>query len=270
MLQIMSVNFDNEIPQWRTNLETIPYNVLVVVRQGQVRYEINGSVVIAEAEDVLFIPRGARRSGENKDGIPHQKHTVLFTFEPGAETGIPFVDQGHFIKFRLSPSQYAYHRCDRLYEEMRGGKSYRSIICLGILQELLGMIARELEQPALTPSKLKYAEAVKAYLLEHYREQIEIARLAALIGRSPNYVTAVFKEVYGRSPIRYMHELRMQEACSLLLGSNMTVAGISQYLGYYDTSYFHRVFKKYCGLSPTEYVTQSQRSGMPPLINTIT
>lgn len=83
MLQIMSVNFDNEIPQWRTNLETIPYNVLVVVRQGQVRYEINGSVVIAEAEDVLFIPRGARRSGENKDGIPHQKHTVYLHASPG-------------------------------------------------------------------------------------------------------------------------------------------------------------------------------------------
>ncbi|MEC0371749.1 helix-turn-helix domain-containing protein [Paenibacillus chibensis] len=260
MIQILSVNFDQNIPDWRTQLETIPYNVLVVVREGRVRYEINEQVTDAEAGDVLFIPRGARRAGENLSGIPHQKHTVLFTCEPGAKTGIPFLDQGQFVRFRLSPIEYAFHRCDKLYEEMRGGRSYRSIICLGILQELLGMIARELDKPALAPIKLKYADTMKAFLLEHYREQIEITRLAALIGRSPSYASAVFKEVHGRSPIRYMHQLRMLEACSLLLGSDMTVAGISQYLGYYDTSYFHRVFKKHCGQSPTEYVAQGSAS----------
>ncbi|KKO55329.1 helix-turn-helix domain-containing protein [Paenibacillus sp. DMB20] len=267
MLQMMSVNFDNHIPHWRTQLETITHNVLVVVREGQVRYEINGNVVTAEAEDVLFIPKGARRAGENMNGVPHQKFTVLFTCETGVQTGIPFVDKGHFVKFKLSSSQYAYHRCERLYDEMRSGRNYRSIICLGILQELLGMIARELDRPTLTPSKLKYAETIKAYLLEHYREQIEISQLAALIGRSPNYITAVFKEVCGLSPIRYMHQLRMLEAYSLLLGSDMTVADISQYLGYYDTSYFHRVFKKHCGLSPTEYAAQANLAGTPLLFS---
>lgn len=267
MIQLMSVNFDNNIPNWRTQMETIAYNVLVVVREGRVRYIINGDEVIAEKEDVLFIPKSTRRSGENLMGSPHQKHTILFTNDAGLSTGVPFLDQGQYIKFKISNIQYAYHRCEKLYEEMRGSKSFRSLICLGIMQELIGMLARDLEKPALTPSKLKYAETIKTYLLEHYREQIEIDQLAKLIYRSPNYVATLFKEVYGLSPIRYMHQLRMLEACNLLLSSDMTVASITQYLGYYDTSYFYRIFKKYSGMSPTEYIKRGDQTDLLKLFS---
>ena len=95
----------------------------------------------------------------------------------------------------------------------------------------------------LPPSKRNYADTIKSYLLDHYREPIEIDKLAKLIHRSPNYATALFKEVYGHSPIRYMHQLRVLEACGLLLHSDMTIAHIAHYLGYYDTSYFYRMFK---------------------------
>ncbi len=139
---------------------------------------------------------------------------------------------------------------------MRGGKSYRTMICQGIMQELIGMLARELEKTELAPSKRNYADTIKSYLLEHYRESIEIDALARLIHRSPSYAAALFKEVYGQSPIRYMHQLRVQEACSLLIHSDMSITHIADYLGYYDTSYFYRMFKKHTGFSPSDYVQQ--------------
>ncbi|MGG3307579.1 AraC family transcriptional regulator [Paenibacillus lautus] len=267
MIQLMSVNFDDYIPNWRTQLETIEYNVLVVVREGKVKYEINGEEIIAEKEDVLFIPRSTRRSGSNWNGIPHQKHTILFTLDHQGSTGIPFLDAGQCMKFNLSHIQYAYHRCERLYEEMRGGKSYRTMICQGIMQELIGTLARELEKTELAPSKRNYADTIKSFLLEHYREPIEIDGLAKLIHRSPSYAAALFKEVYGLSPIRYMHQLRVLEACSLLLHSDMTIAHIAHYLGYYDTSYFYRMFKKYTGLSPSDYVQQGDQSDVSMLLS---
>ncbi|MGC6584286.1 helix-turn-helix domain-containing protein [Paenibacillus sp. Dod16] len=265
MIQLMSVNFDDYIPNWRTQLETIEYNVLVVVREGKVRYEINGEDIIAEQEDVLYIPQSTRRSGGNWKDTSHQKHTILFTLDRQEPTGIPFLDAGRFMKFNLSHIQYVYRRCERLYEEMRGGKSYRTMICQGIMQELIGMLARELEKNELAPSKRNYADTIKSYLLEHYREPIEIDRLAKLIHRSPSYAAALFKEVYGLSPIRYMHQLRVLEACSLLLHSDMTIAHIAHYLGYYDTSYFYRMFKKHTGLSPSDYVQQDDRSDISML-----
>ncbi|WP_245600142.1 helix-turn-helix domain-containing protein [Paenibacillus harenae] len=260
VIQIMSVHFDHSIPNWRTHLETIGHNVLVLVREGKVKYEINGEEVVAEKGDFLFIPKSTRRSGENDRNGTHQKHTILFTLDSGLRTGIPFLDEGQFIKAKIANFQYASHRCERLYEEMRGSKRFRSFICLGIMQELIGMLAREMEKPELAPMKQKYAQIVKTYLLEHYREPVEIEQLAKLIHRSPNYTTALFKEVYGHSPIRYMHQLRVLEACNLLLNSDMTVSGIAQYLGYYDTSYFFRIFKKHSGMSPTEFIVQGDQS----------
>ncbi|WP_336789984.1 helix-turn-helix domain-containing protein [Paenibacillus sp. MMO-177] len=38
----------------------------------------------------------------------------------------------------------------------------------------------------------------------------------------------------------------------------MTVADIAQYLGYYDPSYFFRMFKKHVGLSPSEFITRGR------------
>ena len=102
MIQLMSVNFDDYIPNWRTQLETIEYNVLVVVREGKVRYEINGEDIIAEKEDVLYIPQSTRRSGSNWKDTSHQKHTILFTLDRQEPTGIPFLDAGRFMKFNLS------------------------------------------------------------------------------------------------------------------------------------------------------------------------
>ncbi|QHW33056.1 helix-turn-helix transcriptional regulator [Paenibacillus rhizovicinus] len=267
MIQILSVHFDHYIPHWRTQPEAIGYNVMVLVTEGKVRYQINGEDIVAEQGDFLYIPQSTHRCGENLPGSPHQKYTVLFTFEPGRNTGIPFLDQRRFLRFRLANFQYAQRRFERLYEEMRGSESFRSVICLGIAQELLGILSRELEKPEMTPIKMQYAQIVRHYVLEHYREPIEIEQLARLIHRSPNYTTALFKEVFGHPPIRYMHQLRVLEACNLLLNSDMTIAGISQYLGYYDSSYFFRIFKKYSAMTPAEFVARGRQSELNPIFS---
>ncbi|MFD1906464.1 hypothetical protein ACFSQ7_24595 [Paenibacillus rhizoplanae] len=53
---------------------------------------------------------------------------------------------------------------EKLFMEMRGVKSFRSMICQGILQELLGITARELEQPEIAPMKVQYARTIQNYL----------------------------------------------------------------------------------------------------------
>lgn len=267
MINILNVHFDDFIPNWRTQMDTIHYHVLVLVREGKVRYEINGEPIIAERGDLLFIPEGTRRSGDNFMSTPHQKHTILFRLDRDVPVGIPFLDQPSFIKFKIANFPYMIRRCERLFEEIRDSKSLRSWICQGIVQELIGIVAREQERPELTPIRMKYAQIVKSYMLEHYREPIEIEHLAKLINRSPNYTTSLFKEVFGHAPIRYMHQLRVLEACNLLLHSDMTVSNIAHYLSYYDTSYFFRVFKKYSGMSPTEFITYGDPSDLSHLFS---
>lgn len=255
-----SVHFDHHIPNWRTNYQEIPMNVLVLVVDGKVTYTINGEQIIAERGDLIYIPKQTHRAGSNHLEGLHQKYSILFYYEEIAKDYLPFLANERFFIFKIRNLQYLQRRFAHLYEEYRGGGAYRLLICAGIFQELAGMISRELEKLEVTPIKMKYAQTISRYLLEHYREPVEIEQLARLIHRSPNYTIAVFKEVTGQTPIKYLHQLRVTEACNLLLNTDMTVSSISSYLGYYDPSYFFRIFKKLMSMSPTDYIT----NGRPP------
>lgn len=254
-MNILAVFFDNLIPNWCSHKERIDYNVFILVVKGRVKYSIDGEQVIAEKGDLLFIPSETVREAENHESGLHQKYTVVFTLNENKNivypNTFPIEKKFHHIKSR-NP-EYVKHRFERLFIDSRGDKKFRTYICVGILQELLGMFARELESPSVTPSKVKYVSIIEQYLLENYRNSIEIEQLAKLINRSPSYTISIFKELMGQSPIRYIHQLRIIEACNLLLNTEMTIVAISEYLGYYDPSYFSRMFKKLTSMSPKEF-----------------
>jgi len=231
----------------------LPVNVLILVVQGRVQYSLNGKQVTAEKGDILFIPSSTIREGKNHESGAHQKYTLLFDIPEYEISNIPFPVDQNFYHIKTRSFEYMKHRFERLYFDIRGDKKYRDYVCLGILQEIIGLFARELESSTITPIKVKYAQIIERFLLENYRKQIEIEQLAKLIHRSPNYTISVFKEVIGQSPIKYIHQLRVMEACNLLLNTDMTVVAISEYLGYYDTSYFSRMFKKLASMSPKEF-----------------
>ncbi|MFD0958461.1 helix-turn-helix domain-containing protein [Paenibacillus chungangensis] len=258
MINIHSANYDDRIPNWRTHPEVIPYHIFVLVQDGKVRYVLNGTEMIAERGDFLFIPQDTLREGSNYEDTPHQKHTLLFTVENDDcdDRVIPYLKEGITRKVKVTDFQYVHSRFRRMIEEWRGSRHYRKWVCEGIVQELIGLLGQALENPELAPNRMVFAETIHAYLLNHYREPIELEQLASLIQRSPGYTTALFKEVYGQTPIRYMHHLRILEACNLLSNSDLNVSDISQYLGYYDASYFFRMFKRMTGVTPSDYMRQ--------------
>ncbi|MDF2653385.1 MAG: transcriptional regulator, AraC family [Paenibacillus sp.] len=252
MLALHSVHLDNHIPNWRTNLRMMDFNVIVLMIDGKVKYTINDRTVIGEKGELLFIPVGTLRTGENFEG-EHQKITVLFKHSEEDAQELPFLRDAHFNKCKIRNQEYIKRRFERLYLEAKGDNKFNSYVVTGILLELVGMTAREFELMEVTPIKLKLTNELQKYLIAHYRQSIHIEQLAALIHRSANYTISMFREVVGVSPIQYVHQLRMKEACNLLTNSDLSITEISNYLGYYDHSYFFRIFKKYTSMSPTEY-----------------
>ena len=264
MPHIFNVYYDNLITNWRSLREPIRHNILVLVVEGKVNYHVDNSEVTAERGDFIFFPEGIRRSGENHPSGFHRKYTIVIA--PSKNTNqVPLLSKQQYVKFKPHNFQYIQKRFEKLYEESLNRDPYQAVIGNGILEELLGLLSREMEKPEVPSMKVKFANIIKDYLIEHYHEQIEISQLAQLIQRSPNYTTAIFREVIGHSPINYMHQLRIMEACNLLIGSDMTIAHISSHLGFYDTSYFFRIFKKYTGMSPTEFIAKGQHINVSQL-----
>ncbi|MCJ8009819.1 AraC family transcriptional regulator [Lederbergia wuyishanensis] len=252
ILEFESANFDNMIHNWGMIKDTITFHVIVLVVEGKVLYNINNEEILLEKGEIMYIPKYSLRSGENFSGKPHQKYTILFHLEE-ERIDIPYLLQRQCFIVKPRNFEYFKQRAEFLYTDLRGNKKYNDFICQGILKEIIGMLAREKEENEIPPMKLKYAQDIQEYIMKHYRNNIEINNLAKLIQKSPNYTIAIFKEVTGQSPIQYLHHLRILEACNLLVNSNMDIAYISDYLGFYDTSYFSRTFKKIMSISPREY-----------------
>jgi AraC-like DNA-binding protein/quercetin dioxygenase-like cupin family protein len=91
------------------------------------------------------------------------------------------------------------------------------------------------------------------YLEEHAAETIRVADVAAHVALSPGRFAHLFKTQTGRSVIEYLHELRFDRVCAALRESDLSVQEIAGDAGYNDFSFFHKVFRRYAGCSPTEY-----------------
>ena len=66
----------------------------------------------------------------------------------------------------------------------------------------------------------------------------------------------LFKSTYGISPIEYKQKIKINKAKLLLEGSTLSIAEISEQLGFYDAAYFTKAFKHHAGCTPTEYIKQ--------------
>ncbi|WP_165452787.1 AraC family transcriptional regulator [Paenibacillus thalictri] len=259
MLCLSSVHFDNRIPNWRKDIGATDTNVLALVLEGKVRYTLAGKSFILEKGELLFFPNGVIRAGENVEE-DHQKITVLFRHEEEDAQQLPLLNAEPYVKCKIRKFEYMKRRFERLFYETVGDGKFQPWVVNGIFNEIVGIASREFESVEIAPSKQKLAGELQEYLVSHYRQPVNIEQVAALIHRSPNYTISLFREVTGLSPIQYVHQLRMKEACSMLSNSDLTVTEISNYLGYYDHSYFFRMFKKHTGVSPTEY----RQSGTTP------
>lgn len=254
--------FDDMIPNWRMPPGVVHDHIMVLVVRGKLLYTINQSQVTAEEGDLVYIPKGTYRGSENIGGEPHQKYSVLFnhTFSEGT---VPLFDQGCFVKVKVRNFDYIKKRFIGLHQEVLEAKPFYQLLCGGVVQELAGIASREIEAGEISPMKWKLARKLQHYIMKNYRKPIHVKELADLIQRSPNYTITLFKEATGQTPVKYLQQLRIAEARNLLRNTDMTVTEIADYLGFYDTSYFYRTFKKATSLSPSDYAARRDKGEDP-------
>lgn len=97
------------------------------------------------------------------------------------------------------------------------------------------------------------------YLEQHFTEEISLSEVAEKFFFTASYFSIFFKKGTGKTFSQYIKELRMERACALLRDTNKKVSEISEKVGYADSAYFGKVFKKHTGLSPEEFRKRNYR-----------
>ena len=90
-----------------------------------------------------------------------------------------------------------------------------------------------------------------------------MAQLAAECNLSPRYFARAFKKSTGMPPHRWLTQRRLARAKDLLASSDLTLTEIATACGFYDQSYFTRVFAKYEGTSPGRWRSDVGRVERP-------
>lgn len=105
-----------------------------------------------------------------------------------------------------------------------------------------------------------YVVGAIKYIQFNYSRDIGINDIAAAVGVSRSHLYRVFVGHLGQSPVEYLTQFRISEACSLLETTNLTVAEVAYSVGFFDQFYFSRVFKKAKGVPPSRYAANKTAS----------
>lgn len=104
------------------------------------------------------------------------------------------------------------------------------------------------------------AEEIAGYIREHLSEDINNVTLAERFHFHKNYLSSQFARCYGKPIHQYILEMRIIRAVSLLESGRKSISEISESVGFKDSNYFARYFKKITGVSPTAYVNKSKKT----------
>ncbi|MBO7303620.1 MAG: AraC family transcriptional regulator [Clostridia bacterium] len=106
---------------------------------------------------------------------------------------------------------------------------------------------------AISGSKPTVAEAAKRYIHENIEKRLSIRDICAEVGCSKTTLISAFKKEFGITVNSAITKAKLDEAKRLLIAGKMSINEVAQATGFYDQSYFSKVFSAHCGISPSEF-----------------
>jgi AraC-like DNA-binding protein len=94
---------------------------------------------------------------------------------------------------------------------------------------------------------------IERYIHDKYADGASVAGLAQALRLSESRAIHLVREIFGRSFIKLVTEMRLRTATSLLRETSMPILDVCLTSGFQDLSHFHRFFRKRFGATPLRY-----------------
>ncbi|AUJ24333.1 helix-turn-helix domain-containing protein [Virgibacillus dokdonensis] len=129
---------------------------------------------------------------------------------------------------------------------------------LKVLETLFIISNMPLEQYVRTTdyiphSKYKKMKKIAHYILKHFQEPLMISELCELFHVSESYLKKYFKVTFGESVHHYIQKTRIDQACQLLIETDLSILEIANSVGYKNSSKFAAIFKREKQQTPSQY-----------------
>ncbi|MHC5248772.1 response regulator transcription factor [Enterococcus sp. LJL90] len=121
-----------------------------------------------------------------------------------------------------------------------------------VLEELLQLVSEQPVEKQLSEVSQQVIEIVR----KKYKQELNLKNVADELHLNAVYLGQLFKKELHSSFAQYLNQVRIKRAQQLLLYSNQNINEIAEAIGYNNTNYFSKMFKKLNGITPKEFREQ--------------
>ena len=238
------------------------HHELIHIRQGRAKLLYSGRAVEVGPDDTMLVPQNLPHSDRRTSPGEYQALMILFEWSSG-DTLLQNLDVRRLAHL---PGQAKLHLRLLVHELEREYLADRPDVLArasAVLAELLIACVRycQDESPKIPQASRRAAvrrrqqltESVRAYLQEHYAEAIGLEELAETFRASTFHLSRAFSQDFGMSMTDMLAGIRMEHAREMLISGTLSVKEIASDVGYTSGNYFSKAFRRYYGLSPSEY-----------------
>lgn len=148
------------------------------------------------------------------------------------------------------PAEEALDLSDVLLQEVEKTKS---IEALYELYQTASLLFAKLVADMRRSRSSYQVEQCRVYVLKNIHKHMTVGEIAAHIGLSPNYLSKLFRENEGIGLCDYIQREKIRTATGILAQSAQSISSIALFLGFKSQSHFVEVFKKWQGMTPSDY-----------------
>lgn len=101
--------------------------------------------------------------------------------------------------------------------------------------------------------KSEPVEKARQYVLDHIEERLTLSDVADQVCISAGYLSTLFKKQYSQSFVSFINQAKVEHSCKLIKEKKYLISEISYQMGFENAYYFAKVFRRFMGMTPSEY-----------------
>lgn len=243
---------------WHSNLHFHHYSEIFYVINGTGSMVVNSISIPLHKDDLIIVNPNILHTEKSTTTDPLDYYVLgidNLCFDDYVKTGN---NSNEYKIFNISA-----HRSEiityfeQMLKEVEEKKPFYEIACNNIFTLFLLYVIRYTDANLKVTGATKKVSIevlnIKKYIDAHYSENLTLEHLSKMTSVNKFYLSHLFKEYVGDSPIQYLNHKRISEAKELLLTTDYTISMIGEIVGFSCESYFSQAFTKAIGISPLKY-----------------
>ncbi|URN95640.1 MAG: AraC family transcriptional regulator [Candidatus Pristimantibacillus lignocellulolyticus] len=223
---------------------------LVITLTGCAEVVINGTRYNVKPGTLLHTGANMKLDLVVKEDEPWNYAVLQYRINQEDELVYPIYTEQFLIPTSLNEN--ITQSIDELAERYIRPNPLTSIQTKVIFFKLLETLLISIQQCTQSKKSELMLQAVQ-YMHLRYNRPLSVTHISQYIGVERRRFAYLFERYTGMTPNHYLTSFRMKRSRELLRAHHYSVAEVAELVGYHDSFYFSRVFKKYNGVSPSDY-----------------